>query len=254
MRFFFISILLIFISLPSFAENGVFDTSAELIGRTTPLGLSLSGTAGYGWKLWGERKDQNPWYGYIRPSLTGTLSSVLGARASIDLYPVSFFGVTYGRTYNYRTMDLQGLDCNKSKCKGWLNGNFIRARLLGKYQKLFGFIAYEKIFFDARTDLQEPLGEEISVIYLSPRDEELTRATATLGWALDEFWSVGVMGQDARALKSENKQDMHIAFARWNVDEWTYMAGAGRFSSTQYGIGPQIVLSVSWTGAKKIGP
>ena len=255
MKFHLALILLVLgVSSSSSALEGQPDTSADLVGRSTPIGLSLEGTAGYGIPIWGDSKSGDPFFGYIRPSVSLGLSSVISSRFNFDFYPVSFVGFTVGRSYRYRTLDFTGVNCEVAACKGWLNSTYLKARFLGKYQNFFGSLVFEKYDYDTRGDLQGPVIEEVAVVTLAPKDDEGYGTSLTLGYSVDEEWSAGLRADTFKTRKLENSQEMHIAFLRSIRREWTYIVGLGRFASSQFGVGPQVLAVVNWTGDKKIGP
>lgn len=242
------------VGMHSWALEGQGDTSADLIGRSTPVGLSLEGTAGYGVPLWGDSKDGNPFYGYLRPFANVALSSVAASKFALEFYPVSFVGFTVGRSYRYRTLDFSGINCEASACKGWLNSTYVRARVIGKFQNFFGSLVFEKYDFDHRDDLQGPIIEEINAVNLAPRHDEGCGSSVVVGYSLDDEWSAGLRADSFKTRKWENTSEMQVVFVRSIRREWTYIVGLGRFASSQFGVAPEVVAAVNWTGLKKIGP
>lgn len=236
------------------ALTGQADTSADLIARSTPVGLSLEGTTGYGVPLWGDATSGQPFYGYLRPSVNLAVSSVAATKLALDFYPVSFVGFTVGRSYRYRTLNFSGVDCENANCKGWLNSTYARARILGRWKGLFGSAVFEKYDYDHRDDLQEPVLEEINAVNLAPRDDEGFGQSFVLGYTIDDEWSAGVRADSFKTRKWENSSEMQVAFVRSIRREWTYVVGLGRFASSQFGVAPEVIAAVNWTGLRKIGP
>lgn len=228
------------------------DYSASIGGRTTPIGLNIKGVGGYGLYVWGD--PSTPFYGYLRPSVAFSASTILGGTASIDFYPVSFFGVTAGRSYSNRLADLPGLDCAVADCRGWLNDTFVQARLLGKYESIVGSLSFVRKTYDDNDDQTKSFGEATHVVKLAAKNEQSDTWLAILGYAWDEELKIGVSALGFTTDKSAERQDQQLFFVAKKLDTLTYTAAAGRFYSSQYGAGPEVLFSVEWTGLKKIGP
>lgn len=243
-------IFIIFFHLTSQAHQG--DYSVTLGTRTTPVAIQAEANAGYGLLLWGEAST--PLYGYFRPSVTLASSSTLTGTAALDFYPVSFLGFTIGNTYNNRLADLPSINCEKADCRNWLNFNFMRARLLGKFGSFVTSLQYEKRIYDSNDDKTKSFGEGSYVVLLAPQDEVSETWQAIVGYKFTEQFAAGINSEYFRTHKSEEHEEMQLLFAKRKIQEWTYTVGLGRFASSQFGIGPQAVFIITWTGLEKIGP
>lgn len=223
-------------------------------GRVTPAATQLQADAGYGFLVYGERENENPFYGYVRPAVSLASSSTVTGNIFVDVYPVSFFGVTLGKSFNNRLADLPGLDCGLADCRDWLNYSYFQIRLLGKYKKFLGSLVFEKTFYDDNEEKAVPFADGTNVVFLAPIGEEGSRWQAIAGYGWSAEWAVGIYIWDFRTKITNEANDFQLLFLRRTFNEWNVTVGAGRFGSSQYGVGPQATLSFAWTLKEKIGP
>lgn len=234
-----------------FSSHADLDYSVSAIARTTPIASQVDGTLGYGQRLWGD--ETTPFYGYIRPSTSLRGSTSPAGVVNLDIYPVSFFGMSVGRIYMHRYVDQPEINCELAECKGWFNNSYIQAKLLGKYQKFFGTLTFQKDFYDSHDSSVRPVYQAVNVVFISPNKDQGEDWFAVLGYEINPQWSVGVIAEEFSSQKLNHHQDMQLAFVKWTREEWSYTVGAGRFQSTPLGAGPELTINAVWTGKKKIG-
>jgi hypothetical protein len=222
------------------------DYSVDSFARTSSLGLSASPNVGYSFLLWGD--PSSPLHGYIRPNVTASFTpATISGRAELELHPVTFLGLTAGRTWTRRFSNLPGQDCNLGACIGNLGSTDVGAKALFKYGIAFGSLKYTKTFVDSFDDRSRGIIDPGSALLLSPGGEVVSQWNAVVGVPIHTDWSVGGIYQKTDLKNNPGTQNAEYAFLRLKRGDLTYLAGAGRFESQLKPAGPSFILSVSWS-------
>jgi hypothetical protein len=246
--------LLLTLLLPFAAQavEGRLDYSVRAAGRLYSLGAIAEGIAGYGVSVWGD--PSQPLFGYVRPSASvGSSGLTNQARADFEIFPISVLGVRFGHSWTSRSSDLPGFDCEAVNCRGWLEESIVALRALGAYGPVFGALDGEWRFFRQVADRSRPVAETFLGFVISPRGEETRTWRATLGYRLDERWSVGVQGARSRSA-SDDRGLMDVGFVRYQEGRWTALVGAGRFAGAPtFGSEFTGVFMLTWVGLPRMG-
>lgn len=248
-----LSLFLIFTSI--FSTAGDTDLSVGFVGRTLPIAGQLEAIGGYGQTLWGDPglNNQDPWYGFVRPSVTVRGPSTPTGLVALDIFPVSFFGFAVGRSYMLRLVEQPEIDCDRMECLEWMNYTYAQLRAYGKWQQLFVAMTYEKTYFDEMDDLTRPVFQSNNAVVQDPNGDRGDELFANVGYEWNEAWSAGVTLQYFKSKNSDNRQEMQLIFARYLQNGWTWTAGAGRFYSSPLGTGIELTGIVSWEIQKRLG-
>lgn len=238
-----------------FSHAGETDLSVGFLGRTFPIAGQFEAIGGYGHTLWGDAAAANaePFYGFVRPSLTVRGPTTPTALAALDIFPVSFLGVTVGRSYMLRLVEQPEIDCETVECLEWMNHTYVQVRAYGKWENFFFSLTYEKTIFDKMNTLTRPVFQSNNAVLQDPHGDRGNEIFANLGYTLNTEWSAGLTVQYFSTQKSDNRQEMQLAFIRYVYNGWTWTGGAGRFYSSPLGTGLELTGIVSWEIQKRLG-
>ncbi len=248
-----------------FSHGGAPDLSLGFAGRTFPIAGQLEAIGGYGHVLWGDTGDlqastptatpqaSNPWYGFVRPSLTVRGPTTPTGLVALDVFPVSFFGFTVGRSYMLRLVEQPEIDCSAAECLEWMKYTYAQVRGYAKWKNMFFTILYERTFYDSMDDLTRPLFQSNNAVMQDPSGDNGDEVFSNIGYEWNDQWSSGVTLQYFSPDISDNRQEMQIGFVRYFQNGWTWTVGAGRFYSSPLGTGLELVGMVSWDIQRRLG-
>lgn len=225
--------------------------------RLLPLGAGFLAQTGYGLLLWGAQEGslgsrnvaRAPWYGYVRPRFQLTASGFVNkGEAALEVFPVSFLGVTVGHTEAWRGTNTHTLDCQLVECRGWLRANSIR---------VWGALAAGPVFVQgaaryagltlSRTG--RPFSEELSALAGNAAGDHLVNLEAAAGYRLEPDRALGWVVLRDRMTGSGSANVMQAFFYRFSIENsWTVTAGAGTYRSTTQPTGLAAFVLARWTG------
>ncbi|OQW46823.1 MAG: hypothetical protein A4S09_02640 [Proteobacteria bacterium SG_bin7] len=103
-----------------------------------PKSGGVSGEIGKGLYLWGKKTEKNFRYGYLRPYvLAATSFTVNQGEVGIQIFPISFFGLSLSHRTSVRSKEFEGLPCGINNCLSDVKTNSLRFHLVLGYEKLF---------------------------------------------------------------------------------------------------------------------
>lgn len=237
----------------SLFSSGQWDLSLEGVGRITPAALQFDATTGYGFKIWDQGEEDSPFYGYVRPWVSARGPSTLTGVTAVDIYPISFFGVTLGRMYARRLVEQPEINCDRYECLGWLNQTFLRVQGFAKLGPVYARLFFEKTDFDEHSSLSRPVFQSSNGVIIPATGDRGDDWVLTLGYDLNPIWSAGVIGEEFRTEISDNDQNMQVGFVRWVKGDYSAVVGAGRFYSSALGTNFTGVATVTWTPHRRLG-
>ncbi len=226
-------------------------------GRLLPLGAGFLAQTGYGLLLWGAGEgplgsrnvERAPWYGYVRPRFQLTASGLVNkGEAALEVFPVSFLGVTLGHTEGWRGTNTRTLDCQLVECRGWLRANSIRIwGALGAGPVFFQGAARYSGLIPSRTG--RPFSEELSALAGNDAGDRLVNLEAAAGYRLAPDRALGWVVTRDRMMGSGSSNVMQAFFYRFSIkNSWTVTAGAGTYRSTTQPTGLAAFVLAKWTG------
>lgn len=229
-------LIYVFLLLPASAgtDEGL-DYGLSVPARTYSPGLAVIPYAGYGKLLWGE--TDSPFYGFVRPNLAPFASPTLvGARAGVELFPVSFVGFSAGQSYLHRFVDSEGQNCETVECQGSLAYSDLGLRLLVGHQGFFISTEYQLTFYNVEDSQAQPVLEPSLSLLLGAGKDELTQLKVALGRQLNEQLVIGVLYQEAELQKAGGEQQAQYLFAQTSLKDYGYEGatltlGVGSFES-----------------------
>ena len=216
---------------------------------SAPFGAAAYADLGYSQLLWGKKSPGSFLYGFIRPAVK-LQTSVLVNRAEtyLDLYPISFFGISGGASATSRNSHIYAhLDCTTAECTGTLYRSWIKPKLSLGYKNLYWIssLKYENLNHSS----PDAFADEVNVLIGHAGGDHSLTLDTTLGYQWSEKLLTGVHGSSVKMLKNQNMQGHMMDFyASYSSRQWKYMAGAGVYQSTINPISPTAYLLIQWIG------
>lgn len=236
---------------------GGFDFTTTLLARTYAPALSVNPTLGYGQKLWGDLST--PWYGFVRPTVTGVLSpSLYEGKIGLEIFPVSIFGLDIKRTTSRRFNETKGQDCNQVQCLGTLDYTDVSLQSFLGFADYFASTRWTRTFFDAVSDRTRPVYELGASVLLSPNGEAGDYVTIIAGRKFGPTFSVGGLVQIADFHSSGHHQEGQYVIVKsdlsdFGLNDLSATVGLGRFKSDLNVAEVSAILSLTYTSLPAIG-
>lgn len=244
--------LLIFLNSICFADQ--WDLSLATGGRNLPRGASINVSGGYGHLLWGEKKDQEFLYGFVRPYLTLATSGLVNSyETGISIFPISILGFHFGRNESYRATTIHTIVCDFSICGGGLSRQFY---------KITGAVGYGSIFLTGQYGVSgigvqsnlKSFADENSTLIGKAGGDDLLESDLALGYKIDETLVAGLYYGEKKMLGTSNSNQTWLLIGRKKFGDYQVGGGFGQYQSTTY-ISPgfTFALGVKWVPFPSIG-
>lgn len=226
-NFFFASIFF-FLALPSFGVTT--DARLGASARTYPTGAAIEGDFGSAFKFW----DKNDiLYGYIRGF--GQLKSsmlVNSATVGVDIYPVSFFGLSLSHLRGHRALkNVQGRDCDTSNCTSSVYKNIFGVNL-GLAYKDFVFLYNLKREFVHYKDDDQHFSEEFSGLLLTQNDRQDVH-TLVVGRKIGDPLILGFLQVYSRAKNEDQFSSYRGVLGQYTLGKWSFGVSGGVFRNIE---------------------
>ena len=241
------NLILLFASFYALKSFGKLDYDLRLASRSYPQGIAAQSDIGYGYKLWEKDKVM---YGYLRPGLNFQASGVVNyAGAQLDFYPVSFIGISYGKTYGHRSFDeFQGFDCQSISCENSIEKNHLGVNIALSYKNIKLINLYKKQDFSNETPGQF-FAEEYSNL-VGFEDDELTTNVTLLGYQLTEKLLIGFFHMYNKMERTNQISRARLLMGNFTSGDFVYQAGIGAFENRNKVDHLSAIFILSWKGAK----
>jgi hypothetical protein len=231
-----------------------FEPSVQALVRSYPLSGSLDLDLGYSAVVWGQPGNENPWFGYLRPSIGAkTAGSYNSGGAEIAIFPVSFVGFSAGGEAISNGEDYKAYDCEAFNCRGKFWRTYASASLALAAGPVFlvgrGKIEKLKQAPDQSLDFIEPT----SGLAARQNGDELKTASGLLGYKVSPTWIVAYTYSWSRMQKVEGQSQTHLGLVVWNIGTWSVAAGAGTFHSELKDKEATGVLRIEWRPVPHVG-
>ncbi len=229
-----------------------FDVATSLFYRSTPLSGAADLTMGYGLVLWGaeptEQKGSDPFYGYLRPTVTGTGSdNYSGWGYGFELFPISFIGAVAGQNFANNEKDYSAYDCKKYLCRGDFREDYIEAKLALAAWDFFLLGTYRSSHLTEEnvTTLDKYISPDNGLAVTTKRDV-VDRWRGTLGYKITESWSVIGTYVFAKAERSLQESTHILGGISFREGEVSASLQGGTFESDLKSQTGTAVFSFSW--------
>lgn len=238
------------------------DLSYGVLARTYPLSGAVFAKTGLGQEIWRQRTDSDldqVLYGYFRPSLQVSSSGPFNSlSAEVDLFPISFFGVSVGKSIYSRGMNISFEDCYQVQCQGTLEARHVSWKLALGYERFFSIFSLKNEWWNTPGDD----GIAGSRMYVEPATWTLLsngkESTNTMRGAIGYLGS----GQD-RYLVAHTRSENHLSRHRSESTYFLYRTEDPGGSFSTYGIGGfsselksdrwSVLFVREWTVLEKLG-
>ncbi|MGZ3721977.1 MAG: hypothetical protein ACXVA9_03540 [Bdellovibrionales bacterium] len=200
--------------------------------RSYPLSGILEGDLGYGLLLWGQH-GSGPMYGYIRPHVgAATAGYYNSAIASLDLYPISFFGFRAGGEAIENDKNYTAYDCDRYQCKGRSYRTFAQGELTVGHGPIFVQLREKREHWTLGNPNSGEFMETSSGLSLSGQGDSQTVYRAVAGYKINPTWTV--MGVYMYSQSDNTREISRFPYAalRYVTGPCSVGVGAGVYSST----------------------
>jgi hypothetical protein len=247
-----------------------WDSSAYLNSRNYPLGVSLGGFFGLGYTAWnatraGQGAGGNflsPYlYGYLRTQARVQTSGVVNsADLRLEIFPISFLGLTVGKNLSARAADFSAISCSEYLCQGSVDRSFVSG-ILALGAAGFSVLAYGR-YDDMRASSAQGdsfLGrgfydEMASIRGLSLRDQlQSLDLLATYEVDSEKKHRLGILNSRARFLGSRESAESLYAMWIYNFGKYTLQTGVGTYESSFQKRAFSAFAGFKWTPKKGAG-
>lgn len=239
------------------------DFSYGVLARSYPLSGTVFFDSGLGLPVWnkaGESDVDKVLYGYLRPSVTGNTSGPFNSLAArLEVYPVSFFGFSAGRSLSLRGMNISGYDCFDLQCQGTLHSQFVSSKLALGFADYFAVLGLKKEWWSSSVSASglegdRPYVEPATATLLSPGNESTVTQQLALGMTLasgDRFLLAHARSENY--LSKNQSENTYFIYRTRDPGGSHSTYGIGSFQSEQKSARWSILFVRDWTVWKKIG-
>lgn len=222
-----------------------FDLNGGLQGRTLPaLGGELYAESGYNFVFWGKKEQpKDILYGLVRPSVTASSSGVINAvKGELEIFPISIFGLAFGRQYLHSNYEFPFLDCEAVTCKGGYIRNYVESKMVLGYK---GWIILGNYKVDTlhSPSNEVPMADWRNVIVGEPGEEVQIEKKLLLGKIFDNKM-LGVLIENVRFEGSGERKESFAGIFQVRQKDTSYMFGAGGFHTDQQPMGFQVYFRI----------
>lgn len=226
------------------------DLSLGMQGTSFPKSFSTFIESGLSLVFWGQAHTPSPFYGFLRVAGRLQSSAIINkAEYKVDVFPVSFLGMTAGRSVSYRTSFFNDNDCpTTADCGGWLIRNFLTLQSALKYRSLFLIGRYRHfelypsitsgVFWDEGTDL----------IGAIPSDTA-NFGDLILGVRLKNGLTTGLALVTGKMTRERSAMNNRLIFMRYTREHFMIQGGGGLYHSSVHGDGAFVGLGMTWMPA-----
>jgi hypothetical protein len=208
------------------------DWNAGFAARSRTPGAIGFVQGGYGLLLWGEKREGEFRYGYLRAVGTAFVAAVTNrAEAALELYPISILGIRLGHGQSVRGTEPSVFDCDLAACKGRLGATTLKISLAGGYGDVFLVGSLRGTEFDS-SNVTRPFADEMSLLLGTPGGDRMVTSEAVAGVKLDERNRVGLRVQADRMLGTASRYAQQSLFAQHRWERWSISLAAGPFQTT----------------------
>ncbi|MBL7664103.1 MAG: hypothetical protein JNM93_03130 [Bacteriovoracaceae bacterium] len=231
-----------------------FDFQLNAVSRSYPLAGVINADLGYGILLWGAPGGGKPWYGYIRPSVTGSaITGFTAYRTQLEFFPISFIGVRGGYSdAKNRNDDLPPYDCTTLKCENSFERKFVGANMSLAAGPVFLNVDFLKETYEQDVEDQEFIAPEYG-ISLPMEGGHIENTRGIFGTKLGGAWSMFVLGQYTKELDSEHRARTYTLNFRRGFSGGSFFLGAGGFESHLKSASFTAVGGLTWNILPSIG-
>jgi len=233
--------LILLFSVTALAET---DLTLKTTSRSYPLSGSLNLEVGHGVLIWGKPK---PWYGYARGFLEGaTAVTYNSGTVGLELFPISFLGVTAGVEWAENADDYKAYDCETYTCQGKFRKEFVQANFGLAAGPVFAFARGTIEDHVHRAHLPSNFVEPASGLVARGEGDRMKSVVGGLGYEFNPTWRILYVGQYNQMREVPGDGRMHLINLAYSKGSWAAVLGGGIFDSTLKKRGATALLRLQW--------
>ena len=226
----------------------------------------LDGHLGYGYIFWGQKitpptKFKDVKYGYFRPHVRYLTAGIINRlEARMDVYPISFFGITFGQIFSHSAIHLlgdssqkTGLDCNSIQCGGLLFRSFLEAKLKGGYDDYFGVLFWRWDFLVNSGSKSKGFADFSSSLTGGGRSDILVTQWIKLARKLPKNWAVGIHLQHNHMTQTRQHAYEEQIFGNFSfLPDWSLGLGLKAMQTPTRKFEMGVGFQLNWNGKTSV--
>ena len=237
-------VALISFSSPAFAG---FDLAVDGIARSYPLSGTVGLAGGYNFLLWGTPGRGSPWYGYLRPNLNGSTAITYNSLgASLEVFPLSFFGARAGGEAIQNDANYTAYDCANFGCRGRFARAFVEGELTLGAGRFFAQFKARRERWTEREAPNHSFIEPTSGLALSGLGDAQSVYRLSAGAKLSDMWSLAAVLEYTESSTLRGVSRFPFALVRYSDQTFSAGLGVGTFTSTLKGEGVSVLGFLRW--------
>ena len=245
--------LLLAINFTLLAQAEV-DTKVEALVRSYPKGFYTLGEVGKSFNLWGTVDKKKPFYGFAR--VAGQIKSSVAinkAQASLEIYPISFFGLSTGFSKSSREFnEFDAFDCQVIACR---SSNVERKFFEAKMALAAGPVYFVQRIKWTKTELKDKMNqiyaEELANLIGRAGGDTLLEKISILGYKLNSTYEIGALYKNNSMKHLRNRSSMQVLIGRYLQKDYVFTLGLGTYR-TRWKSNNATALAI-WTWTPKKG-
>lgn len=213
--------------------------------RSFPQSGSIEAHSYYNQKLWEATADGAPWkYGFWK---AGGFVAVHGQAAiKLDVYPISFWQISYQESLTARFYETRTLNCLEVHCGGSLRRGTVKTNLALAYGSFFLVPGFSYTHLTLDSDKKNFSSEEDNLI-ADRLGDYLSTSQVVLGYKMDKQRVVFVSKRSSMKVTKDSNFSQLLVWNRDYNSEINYFVGAGFFESSHVNRGLTMVAGLNWT-------
>lgn len=237
----------------AFSSQHKFDLSSGLQARSLPsTGMEVYGDGGFNYLFWGKKNSpKDVFYGLIRPSIGASTSGVINQlRGEIEIFPISFLGISFGRQLIHSNFDFNFFECEKVTCRGTFERNYVESKMVIGHAGWFvsGHLKIDKI---NSPDDGVPMADWRNVIIGNP-EREIQIDKRLVAGKIFSNKMIGIMIDNVQFLGSRERKESYIGVYQITKKDNSYLFGAGVLHSDRQPMGLQLYFRLHHTWLRSL--
>lgn len=225
--------------------------------RSYPLTGVMEAQAGHSFLLWGEPKDANPLFGYVRPFASyHFIPGYMGANVGLDIFPVSFLGLRYVQEQGENNKDYLSYNCEIRHCRGSLKNNSLETFLALAWRDFFWVGRYKtgrREFSTDNSTHEEYVDSGLSAALLVGEVNLVKAQTMVLGYKWSERINTSYLYQAVFNDSDKRLSLLSSVNIQYKLNSLEVLFGVGRMESKLKEGATTLLFRLGWNYKEKLG-
>jgi hypothetical protein len=218
--------------------------------RTYPRSGSVEAHWYFNERLWNRASEEQNWnYGLIKAG--GFVAAHGQAGLKIDVYPISFWQLSWQRSLTSRFYETLTLDCQQVTCDGILDRQTLKTSLVFGYGDFFVVPSYSLTQLRLDSQQKDFASEEDNLV-ADRRGDQVGVQQWALGYRRGRHrWLLVHKATSMQVTKDFNNSQYLI----WNYGQnaqTSYFVGGGVFESNHASQSTSLVMGISWSAGENL--